>query len=215
MARAMLYPEPEKGGRDRKQIKAVRNALETKAFSEALLSQARTVLDHSKPLADAVLAGLKPLDVVYQEALITSENSNRRHLTPSQRAMAVAFAHPEPVKYKRGGSPLAAKDLSATTLSQARTVNRENRQLAMEVMAGTKSVEAAYSEIRTKAKVQEQSALISVYRSWDSFPRSCPLRGFPWSRRVFAPAEFAPKHEFDRPQCHIIIASGNLIEPPS
>nr|OAP89087.1 hypothetical protein A4U53_33260 [Rhizobium leguminosarum] len=33
----MMYPDPEKGGRDRKQLGVIKNALETKAFSLALL----------------------------------------------------------------------------------------------------------------------------------------------------------------------------------
>ena len=73
--------------------------------------------------------------------------------------MAVAIAYPEPIKNKRHS--LAAKELASVNsgaLSQARTVQRENKQLAMEVMAG-KSVEAAYSEIRRKAKAQEAARL--------------------------------------------------------
>lgn len=56
MAVAMLYPEPEKGGRGKK-------SKVTLEFSSQLLSQARAVLVHSRPLAESVLAGVKPLDV--------------------------------------------------------------------------------------------------------------------------------------------------------
>lgn len=44
--------------------------------------------------------------------------------------MAVAFAYPEPETGGRGKNSLVTKDFSSTTLSQARTVLRENKQLA-------------------------------------------------------------------------------------
>jgi hypothetical protein len=53
MATAMIYPEPEKGGRGKK----VANSTETVGFSGQRLSYARTVLAHSLPIATAVLAG--------------------------------------------------------------------------------------------------------------------------------------------------------------
>lgn len=53
-------------------------------------------------------------------ALITSENSNRRHLTPSQRAMATAFAFPEPEKGGRGQKALAAKAFRPSTKAHFR-----------------------------------------------------------------------------------------------
>lgn len=42
---------------------------------------------------------------------------------------------------QRNQTRLAAKGVNSGALSQARAVRRENRQLALEVMAGTKSVE--------------------------------------------------------------------------
>ncbi|NKK85537.1 hypothetical protein GFL80_14965 [Rhizobium leguminosarum bv. viciae] len=59
MAVAMMYPEAVKGG---KRTKGAVLETKTEAFSPALLSQARAVLAHSKPLADAVLAAVKPLE---------------------------------------------------------------------------------------------------------------------------------------------------------
>ncbi|MGO6724414.1 hypothetical protein ACCS51_25940 [Rhizobium ruizarguesonis] len=53
MAVAMMYPEPEKGGRGK-------NSKVTLEFSSQLLSQARTVLAHSRPLADSVFVGEPP-----------------------------------------------------------------------------------------------------------------------------------------------------------
>jgi hypothetical protein len=53
MATAMIYPEPEHGG-SRKKGSSSETKLE---FSKARLSQARTVLRASRPLAEAVLKG--------------------------------------------------------------------------------------------------------------------------------------------------------------
>ena len=50
MALAMIYPEAYKKG------------LQSKSFSTARLSQARSVLHHSRSLAESVLKGITPLD---------------------------------------------------------------------------------------------------------------------------------------------------------
>jgi ParB-like chromosome segregation protein Spo0J len=55
MALAMIYPEPAKGGRGKK-------ALGTEGFSQARLSQARSVLRHSRSLAERVMARQLGLD---------------------------------------------------------------------------------------------------------------------------------------------------------
>lgn len=55
MAVAMVYPEPEKGGRGKKSSR-------TEEFTSAAhISRARTVLRHSRSLAEAVLVGGKSL----------------------------------------------------------------------------------------------------------------------------------------------------------
>lgn len=58
VALAMIYPEREKGGRGRK----AQNSSETEGFSAARLSQARTVLRHSRALAEQVMAKHLSLD---------------------------------------------------------------------------------------------------------------------------------------------------------
>ena len=58
MALAMIYPEPEKGGRGNKS----KNLKETLGFSAMRLSQARAVLRHSIDLAEAVRDGILKLD---------------------------------------------------------------------------------------------------------------------------------------------------------
>lgn len=62
MALAMIYPDPEKGGRGKKA-----NSSETKGFSAARLSQARSVLRHSRALAEDVLANRISLDAALAE----------------------------------------------------------------------------------------------------------------------------------------------------
>ena len=51
MAVAMAYPEPEKGGRGKK------NSFATQEFSDTAISRARTVLRKDAELAAVVLAG--------------------------------------------------------------------------------------------------------------------------------------------------------------
>lgn len=63
MAIATLYPQPEKGGRGKK------NSLISKEFSTGSLSQARTVLAVLPDVAAAVLAGDTSLSDAYAEAL--------------------------------------------------------------------------------------------------------------------------------------------------
>jgi hypothetical protein len=62
MGVALLYPEPEKGGRG----KHGKNLSESEGFSPARLSQARAVLAHSRALAEAVRDGTVKLDEALQ-----------------------------------------------------------------------------------------------------------------------------------------------------
>jgi hypothetical protein len=60
MVVAMLYPEPEKGGRGKKS--EARNRPETGQFSKQRLSDARTILRHSRKVAESVMKGYITLD---------------------------------------------------------------------------------------------------------------------------------------------------------
>jgi hypothetical protein len=60
VALAILYPEPDKRGRGNKGQTA--KLAETADFSRKRLSEARTVLAYSRPLADEVLKGVVSLD---------------------------------------------------------------------------------------------------------------------------------------------------------
>jgi hypothetical protein len=61
MAYAILFPNPEKGGRGKKTLYPV------KGFSAARLSQARAVLDYSEPLALEVRDGGRTLNEAYDK----------------------------------------------------------------------------------------------------------------------------------------------------
>lgn len=61
MALAMMYPEPEKGGRGKKS--AAENLLKISKFKRDRLDRARSVLHHSRSLAESVLKGITPLDM--------------------------------------------------------------------------------------------------------------------------------------------------------
>jgi hypothetical protein len=63
MLLAMIYPEPEKGGRGKKSVGT--KAAEASGFSARRLEQARSVLGHSRALAEQVAAG--PLDTALKQ----------------------------------------------------------------------------------------------------------------------------------------------------
>lgn len=60
MAVAMIYPESEQGKR-KTSLKI------NEVVSGGYIRQARAVLSYSRPLAEAVIAGIKPLDAAYKE----------------------------------------------------------------------------------------------------------------------------------------------------
>jgi hypothetical protein len=60
MLLAMLYPEPEKGGKGKNV--AARKAAESAGFGATRLRQARSVLRHSRPLAESVVKGSVSFD---------------------------------------------------------------------------------------------------------------------------------------------------------
>lgn len=72
MALAMIYPEPEKGGRGRK-------STETVGFSAQRLSYARTVLREAPNQAYRVLRGTEKLDAAYQSVMENQGRGKARH----------------------------------------------------------------------------------------------------------------------------------------
>jgi hypothetical protein len=74
---AFLYPEPENGGRGKK---AATNSKDSLGFSPMRVSQARTVLRHSRALAEEVLKGNVGLDEALQQ-VHTEEGKARSRQT--------------------------------------------------------------------------------------------------------------------------------------
>jgi ParB-like chromosome segregation protein Spo0J len=83
-------------------------------------------------------------------AFAMSANLLRKHLSKGQRAMAHAFAYPDPEKGGRGRKAVATEDLgdvSAGFISHARTVRRENPESALAVLKGELPLENAYTAV--------------------------------------------------------------------
>jgi hypothetical protein len=77
MLLAMIYPEPEKGGRGRKS--AAINCAETSQFSRRRLEQARSVLAFSRPMAEDVVSGVRKLDAALGEVEAARSQSEGEH----------------------------------------------------------------------------------------------------------------------------------------
>lgn len=121
-----------------------------------------TLIDGRNRLKACDMAEVAPIfdDRIRDEdeavALILSANVRRRHMNAGQRAMAHAFAYPEPTAYKRGGSnSFVTKELSLTALSKARTVLAFSEQLAQQVFDDEVKLDAAY-ETATAAERERQ-----------------------------------------------------------
>jgi hypothetical protein len=83
-------------------------------------------------------------------------------MSKGARAMAVAFARPEPTKYKRGGSNSSKiEDLASGMVSMARLVLRVTPTVAQSVIAGEKPLAVAYDE----AKVIEAERASGAHRA--------------------------------------------------
>ena len=81
MATAMIYPDPEKGGKGKRSQnwEGLSDAQKKTMFNR--LSQARAVLKYSTPMATSVLAGSKSLDEAYNEVQVAT--GKRSTTTPS------------------------------------------------------------------------------------------------------------------------------------
>jgi hypothetical protein len=84
MATAMVYPEPEKGGRGKQKTVEDSSTL----FSAKRLQQARSILHHSRSQADSVLKGITPLDAALTQMRQEqqAENSEEAQLAHLQKA---------------------------------------------------------------------------------------------------------------------------------
>jgi hypothetical protein len=104
------------------------------------------------------IAGIEPATVLFEgddpRGFIIGSNIARRHLTKAQQAMAVAVVYSVPEKGGRGKKKTMDETstlFSPKRLQLARTVLAYSPDLAQAVLAGSKSLDAAYEEAR-KAK---------------------------------------------------------------
>lgn len=109
------------------------------------------LIDGRNRLAACKLAKVEPevkqLNGQDPEALILSENIMRRHMTKGQRAMAVAMMYPE-AEMGRGNSNVPKSlGLSTEYIRQARTVLKNSKTLAEQVLAGAPSLSVAYEQV--------------------------------------------------------------------
>src|SRR5262249_36845859 len=77
-----------------------------------------------------------------------------KHLSKGQRAMALAFAYPEPAKLKRKGSSVSKEQrrgLSEAPLSQAHLVLAHSREMAGQVIALAPRPAAAMARSRGRS----------------------------------------------------------------
>jgi predicted transcriptional regulator len=116
------------------------------------------IIDGRNRYAACLLAGVDPVIEEFigsdVRAFIVSANVNRRHMTKSSRAMAVAMLYPEPTRHKQAGS-IYLKDrmdgVKDQYLSKARIVLRESEPLAQQVLSGAVSLPDAYQEAKIMA----------------------------------------------------------------
>jgi len=115
------------------------------------------VIDGRNRIAACKIIGVEPhhemINGVDPVALIADSNISRRHMTRSQRSMAMAMHYPETNQGKKTSSII--KEVSAGYLSMARKVLNADKQLANEVLAGTETLSSAYEEIKKREKVDD------------------------------------------------------------
>jgi hypothetical protein len=86
MALAMIYPEPEKGGRGKKS--QALNCAESSGFSGRLLEQARTILRHSQELAQDVLHRGEHFDVALKQVRADGRETQKSEGVPMPPGLA-------------------------------------------------------------------------------------------------------------------------------
>lgn len=125
----------------------------------ATIDGEETLIDGRNRLAACELAGIEPrftsLNGHDPVSFILSTNVQRRHLTKSQTAMAVARA--QLFLGNKGQQEVAdATDVSQTSLAKAVIVLRFAPELADAVMAGTMPLNDAYEKARKRKQAKEQ-----------------------------------------------------------
>lgn len=131
----------------------------------------RWLLDGRNRLAACRIAGVEPriaeatVEKIPQPfAFVISKNLNRRHLSKGQIAVALALLEPEgkrgrPAQEKIGSEcRISGCGVSPRLLSEARRTLRENRTLALDVLAGREPVGRLYHEPGESTAVERESA---------------------------------------------------------
>jgi hypothetical protein len=89
MLMAVLYPDPEKGGKGRNSLLSKEFNVARLEFSGSRLSQARTVLRYAPDLLDPVRSGAMALNAAYEQARIRKGRAET-HESRFERLKAVA-----------------------------------------------------------------------------------------------------------------------------
>lgn len=138
--------------------------IKTNGLNHPIVLFGAQLVDGRNRLAACAQVGVEPATEQFAgtdddvTAFIISQNVSRRHLTASQRTMAVAVAYPEPAAYRRGGNPLVTKELNAGQLSLARFIIRSAPDLVAEVLGGGLSIDAAYRKAKALQTDAEEMA---------------------------------------------------------
>lgn len=127
------------------------------------------LIDGRNRRAACEIAGVEPeIEELNGEdigAYIISSNVMHRRLTKGQSAMAVAMVHRVAYERKAGKFPT----LDASQLGKARLILNHSETLAKEVMAGTKTFDAALKQAkREKAEADERAERMQFLS--DNFP---------------------------------------------
>ena len=146
-----------------KELEGLAEDIKEHGLRNPIVMQDGLLVDGRNRLAACEMAGVKPEFMQLAEdcdpvTYILSVNIARRHMSKSQRAMAVAMVYPEG---KRGGArdrgAIASNlenssgiilGLSGELVRQARAVLAHSRDLANSVLARTETLAAAYEKAR-------------------------------------------------------------------
>lgn len=143
-----------------------------------VITRGGVLVDGRNRLAACALVKVEP-PVTYFDggdpaAFIISENVNRRHLSKSQRAMAVAKAFPTPQQGKKSEASSATEQVARVTLSNARTIIRLAPDLVDQVLAGSLTVDLAYKQalLRKSESDRRLDRIRAIGRSNPEFAES-------------------------------------------
>lgn len=155
------------------ELNELANDIEDNGLIHPIIMQGDLVIDGRNRLRACEIANVQPkfdeFDGESVEAYIVSANLSRRNLTKGQQAMAMAFIYPEASEGGRGKKKKV--DVSSTLFSQkrlqlARRILRFSRELAEDVLAGTKKLDAALEEVDlSRGKSKNEASRLTRLRS--------------------------------------------------